>query len=46
MAPLRQRYIKDLRLRNCSPRTIEGYVAPVGRFAKHLQALTKRCLEL
>lgn len=35
MTPLRQRYLNDLRLRNCSPRTIECYVAHVAAFARH-----------
>jgi integrase/recombinase XerD len=32
--PLRQRMIDDLRIRNCSPRTIEAYISHVARFAK------------
>jgi site-specific recombinase XerD len=32
--PLRQRMIDDLRIRNCSPRTIETYTSHVARFAK------------
>jgi integrase/recombinase XerD len=36
MTPLRQRLVDDLRLRNCSPRTIEISVVHVTRFAKHI----------
>src|SRR5260370_3126439 len=34
MTPLRQRMIDDLKIRNCSPRTIESYVPLVARYAK------------
>lgn len=35
MTTLRQRFIKDPRLRNLSPRTIECYVAHMAAFARH-----------
>ena len=35
VAPLRQRLVDDLRLRNYSPRTIQTYVWAVTRFARH-----------
>lgn len=35
MAPLRQRYVEDLQIRNYSPRTVECYVYHVACFAKH-----------
>ena len=35
MTPLRQRFLQDLELRNCSPRTRESYVAQVIQFARH-----------
>lgn len=34
MTPLRQRMIDDLKIRNCSPRTIQCYTSMVARFAK------------
>jgi integrase/recombinase XerD len=34
MTPLRQRMIDDLKIRNCSPRTIECYISMVARFAQ------------
>src|SRR5271165_5589237 len=34
MTPLRKRMIDDLKLRNCSSRTIEAYVSWVKRFAQ------------
>jgi site-specific recombinase XerD len=34
MTPLRQRFTQDLQVRNHSPRTIEGYVGAVARFAR------------
>lgn len=35
MTALRQRMVEDMRLRNFSERTVEGYVAAVAQFAKH-----------
>lgn len=35
MTPLRQRFLDDLQLRNCAPRTREAYVAHVAQFARH-----------
>ena len=37
MTPLRERMIDDLKLRNCSPRTIEAYTHHVARFAEFHQ---------
>lgn len=35
MTPLRQRFIDELRRRNCAPRTIETYVRVLARIARH-----------
>lgn len=35
MAPLRQRMLEDMQLRNLSPRTQRSYVEHVWRFARH-----------
>lgn len=35
MTVLRQRMIDDMQIRNFSPRTVDGYVRRVARFAKH-----------
>ena len=34
MTALRQRFLEDLQLRNCSPRTVEAYVGHVAHFAR------------
>ena len=34
MTALRQRFLEDLQLRNCSPRTVEAYVGHVPHFAR------------
>jgi integrase/recombinase XerD len=35
LAPLRQRMLEDMQIRNYSPHTIDGYVRYVAQFAKH-----------
>ena len=35
MTALRRRMIRDMRIRNLSPRTIQAYVRQVARFAAH-----------
>lgn len=35
MTPLRQRFLEDLQLRNCAPRTQDAYVAHVVQFARY-----------
>ncbi len=37
MTPLRQRFIEDLQLRNCSPLTIVAYVHHVRELARHFK---------
>lgn len=37
MTPLRQRFLEDLQLRNCAPRTRQAYVAHVAQFARHFE---------